>query len=164
MAESLDEVRKVAENFLSQEGKLCVVESCTGGGLGGVLTSLPGCSHWFLGGFITYANQAKMKHVYVRESTLEQDGAVSEACVKEMANGGMIAMEADVCLSISGVAGPKGGTEEKPVGTVWMGLAVRHKAIEATSYHFEGDRQSVRNQAIATALKLLADVVLKKAV
>ena len=125
MADLLEEVQKVAENILSQGGKLCVVESCTGGGLGNTLTALPGSSEWFLGGFITYANQAKMKHVYVRESTLEQDGAVSEPCVKEMANGGMIAMEADVCLSISGIAGPDGGSEDKPVGTVWFAWAVR---------------------------------------
>lgn len=157
-------VKLVADNLLRQKALLCVVESCTGGGLGAALTGFPGSSDWFYGGFITYSNQAKMKHVYVRESTLEQSGAVSDECVKEMANGGMVASNTNCCLSISGIAGPGGGTAEKPVGTVWMGLAVRHKAIEAYAFHFEGDRAAIRDQAIQKALELLSNVSLKKTV
>lgn len=154
----------VANNLLGQSATLCVVESCTGGGLGAALTAKPGSSAWFSGGFITYSNEAKMKHVYVRESTLQESGAVSEDCVKEMANGGMIAMNTSCCVSISGVAGPDGGSDEKPVGTVWIGLAVRHKSIEAHHFILDGDRQRVREQAIEKALELLSTVSLKKTV
>lgn len=155
---------QIADNFKQSNGKLAVVESCTGGGLGSALTSVPGSSAWFEGGIITYSNAAKMRHVYVRESTLEEQGAVSEACVKEMANGGMVALGVDCCLSISGVAGPDGGSLEKPVGTVWIGLAVRHKSIEAFKHQFEGDRNQVRQSAILEALRILSKVSLRRAV
>lgn len=151
-------VSQVADLFSSQGKRLCVAESCTGGGLGAALTSISGASEWFQGGFITYSNQAKMKHVYVRESTLEEFGAVSEDCVKEMANGAMVSMDADCALSISGIAGPDGGSDEKPVGTVWIGLAVRFKSIEAHHFIFEGDRELVRRQSIDAALELLTKV------
>ncbi|NJM33237.1 MAG: CinA family protein [Limnobacter sp.] len=153
----------MADHFVQHKARLAVVESCTGGALGAVLTTLPGASDWFQGGFITYADDAKMKHVYVRESTLQTEGAVSEECVKEMANGGMIAMGVDCCLSVSGIAGPGGATAEKPVGTVWIGLAVRHHSIEAFAFAFQGDRQSVREQAVSQALNILEQVALKSA-
>lgn len=150
--------------FVAQQKKLCVVESCTGGALGMALTSVAGASAWFEGGFVTYSNTAKMKQVYVRESTLAEHGAVSEECVKEMANGGMIAMGTDCCLSISGVAGPGGATPEKPVGTVWIGLAVRHRQIEAYSFAFQGTRDEVRKQAVMQALGIISTVSLKRTV
>jgi PncC family amidohydrolase len=155
---------QIAELFRASGGKLGVVESCTGGGLGAALTSIAGSSDWFEGGLITYSNRVKMKSVYVRESTLELHGAVSEECVKEMANGGLIALGLDCCLSVSGIAGPGGGSPAKPVGTVWFGLAVRHKSIEAFHRVFEGDRESVRNQAVQEGLAILSKVSLKKAV
>ncbi|MCR2746384.1 CinA family protein [Limnobacter parvus] len=155
---------QIAESFTSAGAKLGVVESCTGGGLGAALTSIAGSSEWFEGGLITYSNKVKMKSVYVRESTLDQHGAVSEECVKEMANGGMIALGLDCCLSVSGIAGPGGGSPGKPVGTVWFGLAVRHKSIEAFHHVFEGDRNSVREQAVQVGLSILSKVSLKKAV
>ncbi len=162
--EALGLLMQIAEIFKQSKGKVAVVESCTGGGLGSALTSLPGSSEWFEGGIITYSNAAKMRHVYVRESTLAEVGAVSEACVKEMANGGMVALGVDCCLSISGVAGPDGGSPEKPVGTVWFGLAVRHKSIEAFKHQFEGDRDQVRQSAVLEALKILSKVSLRRAV
>lgn len=154
----------VAALFVSEGKKLAVVESCTGGRLGAALTSVSGSSRWFEGGFITYSNAVKMKQVYVRESTLAENGAVSEECVKEMANGGMIAMNVDCAISISGIAGPDGGSPEKPVGTVWMGLAVRHRKIEAFRFQFDGDRESIQQQAVAAALNLLTSVSFKKTV
>jgi nicotinamide-nucleotide amidase len=155
---------QIAGNFTAAGAKLGVVESCTGGAIGAALTSIAGSSEWFEGGLITYSNKVKTKSVYVRESTLEQHGAVSEECVKEMANGGMIALGVDCCLSVSGVAGPGGGSVEKPVGTVWFGLAVRHKSIEAFHCVFDGDREAVRNQAVQEGLTILSKVSLKKAV
>lgn len=155
---------QIADLFSGPGAKLGVVESCTGGGLGAALTSISGSSDWFEGGIISYSNKVKMKSVYVRESTLEQHGAVSEECVKEMANGGLIALGVDCCLSVSGIAGPGGGSTEKPVGTVWFGLAVRHKSIEAFHFVFQGDRDEVRNQAVQEGLSILSKVSLKKAV
>lgn len=157
-------LQQIADLFNASGGKLGVVESCTGGGLGAALTSIAGSSDWFEGGLITYSNKVKMKSVYVRESTLELHGAVSEECVKEMANGGMIALGVDCCLSVSGIAGPGGGSEGKPVGTVWFGLAVRHKSIEAFHHVFQGDRSTVREQAVQVGLAILSKVSLKKAV
>ncbi|WP_370261472.1 CinA family protein [Limnobacter sp.] len=165
MSKSQDELLlEIAQKFRAANAKLAVVESCTGGGLGYAITSMPGASDFFEGGLITYSNRVKAKSVYVRESTLESQGAVSEDCVKEMANGGLVALGVDCCVSISGVAGPGGGSEEKPVGTVWFGLAVRHKSIEAQRFCFEGDRAAVRAQAVQTGLEILAKVSLKKAV
>lgn len=155
---------QIADLFKQSGSKLGVVESCTGGGLGAALTQLEGASQWFEGGLIAYSNKVKMKSVYVRESTLEQHGAVSEECVKEMANGGMVALGVDCCLSVSGVAGPGGGSQQKPVGTVWFGLAVRYKSIEAFHHVFEGDREAVRQQAVQVGLTILSKVSLKKAV
>lgn len=155
---------QVAERFTALKGSLAVVESCTGGGLAYALTALPGSSQWFVGGHVTYSNAAKTRHVYVRESTLHDQGAVSEDCVKEMANGGMVSFGVDCCLSISGIAGPDGGSTEKPVGLVWFGLAVRHHRIEAYEAVFSGDRESIRVQAIEFALNLLSKVSLKRAV
>ena len=157
-------LQTIATAFRAAGGKLGVVESCTGGGLGQAITSLPGASDFFEGGLITYSNTVKMKSVYVRESTLNEHGAVSEECVKEMANGGMVALGVDCCLSISGVAGPDGGSPEKPVGTVWFGLAVRHRSIEAFKCQFEGDRQQIRASAVSEALRILSKVSLKRAV
>lgn len=161
MQELLDQIAQV---FRAANAKLAVVESCTGGGLGAAITSMSGASDFFEGGLITYSNAVKMKSVYVRESTLQQHGAVSEECVKEMANGGMIALGVDCCLSVSGVAGPTGGSPDKPVGTVWFGLAVRHKSIEAFHALFEGDREQVRVQAVLKALDIISKVSLKKTV
>ncbi|HEX4844230.1 MAG TPA: CinA family protein [Limnobacter sp.] len=165
MSKSHDELlQQIAQVFNTSKAKLAVVESCTGGGLGQAITAMAGASDFFEGGLITYSNRVKAKSVYVRESTLETHGAVSEECVKEMANGGLVAMGVDCCLSISGIAGPGGGSPEKPVGTVWFGLAVRHKSIEAYHRVFDGDRAAVRAQAVQTGLELLASVSLKKAV
>lgn len=159
-----DLLDQIAQHFRERKGKLAVVESCTGGGLGYAITAMPGSSDFFEGGIISYSNQVKMKSVYVRESTLAQVGAVSEDCVKEMANGGLVALNVDCCLSVSGIAGPGGATEGKPVGTVWFGLAVRHQKIESFCCQFDGDRQAVREQAIQKGLELIAGVSLKKAV
>lgn len=157
-------LEQIAERFRASNAKLGVVESCTGGLLGATLTRLPGASDFFEGGVLTYSNRVKMKSVYVRESTLQQQGAVSQECVKEMANGGLVALDVDCCLSVSGIAGPTGGTAEKPVGTVWFGLAVRHKSIEAFHCVFQGDRELIRLQAVAKALEILSMVSLKKTV
>ncbi|WP_037585823.1 CinA family protein [Stenoxybacter acetivorans] len=130
-------------------------ESCTGGLLAAELTCLPGSSAWFDMGFVTYSNEAKQTLLNVREATLRQHGAVSAACVREMAQGALLAARADYALSVSGIAGPTGGTTEKPVGTVWFGLSSA-EGVWAEQQHFIGSRDEIRAQAVCFALALLA--------
>jgi PncC family amidohydrolase len=143
--------------LLLQKGlTLATAESCTGGLLGHLLTNVPGSSDYYLGGVISYANQAKMKLLGVRQETLENHGAVSRETVLEMAHGVRQALSAHLGLSISGIAGPGGGTPEKPVGLVWIGLSAPALG-EARRFHFSGDRLAIKEQSAHAALHLLLD-------
>lgn len=133
-------------------------ESCTGGLLAARLTHLGGSSAWFETGFVTYSNDAKRRLLGVKQETLSAYGAVSAETVREMAEGARRAAGADYAVSISGIAGPGGGSAEKPVGTVWFGLASA-QGVQAERKHFEGDREAVRMQAVAFALEWLDSVV-----
>jgi PncC family amidohydrolase len=135
--------------------KLATAESCTGGLVGHLLTNVPGSSDYYLGGVISYANQAKMRLLGVRQETLEKHGAVSEETVLEMARGARQALSADLGLSISGIAGPGGGTPEKPVGLVWIGLSAPGIG-EAQRFLFTGDRAAIKEQSAQEALHILA--------
>ena len=115
--------------------RLCVAESCTGGLLGAAITQVSGVSSWFEGGFITYSNEAKQKHINVDAKTLEKYGAVSALTVCQMASGACEKSSSQVGLSISGIAGPDGGTKDKPVGTVWIGLRVPKNLAEYKEKH-----------------------------
>lgn len=150
---------QLGQTLLKAHKKLVTVESCTGGGLGYWITSIPGSSQWFERGFITYSNEAKMDMLSVKETTLAEHGAVSEATAREMAEGGLKMSQAQVCLSITGIAGPDGGTPEKPVGTVWMGLAEKNKTTLTFHAVFSGDRQAVRDAAVHAALSHLLHTV-----
>ncbi|MEW8328410.1 MAG: nicotinamide-nucleotide amidohydrolase family protein [Candidatus Thiodiazotropha sp.] len=132
--------------------RLVVAESCTGGWLAKVLTDLPGSSDWFDRGFVTYSNQAKQRMLGVSPATLEQQGAVSEACVIEMTQGALNESGADVAIAISGIAGPGGGSVEKPVGTVCFSWQFKGGDAETTRVRFRGDRGQVRWQAVVHAL------------
>lgn len=132
------------------------VESCTGGLLSAALTEISGSSQWFQMGFITYSNEAKQQLVGVQASTLAQYGAVSHQVVEEMATGALNIAQANYALSISGVAGPLGGTPEKPVGTVWIGLATEEN-VQSQRYYFHGQRHDIRQQAVQAALQWLAE-------
>ena len=130
-------------------------ESCTGGWVAKAITDIAGSSAWFERGFVTYSNEAKSQMIGVREETLAQHGAVSEPVVVEMAIGALKAARADFAVSISGIAGPDGGSEAKPVGTVWFAFAsVRGEGITRLEC-FSGDRDAVRRQATAYALQTL---------
>lgn len=130
-------------------------ESCTGGWLAKAITDIAGSSAWFERGFVTYSNEAKAQMIGVREETLAQHGAVSEPVVVEMAIGALKAARADFAVAISGIAGPDGGSEEKPVGTVWFVFAsVSGEGITRREC-FSGDRESVRRQATTYALQTL---------
>ena len=148
------QLQNLASNLSTQNLKVTCAESCTGGLLAANLTRLPGSSAWFDMGFVTYSNEAKQQMLNVNPTTLAHYGAVSEEVVREMALGALIASKADYALSISGIAGPSGGSEEKPVGLVWFGVASK-KRIWAEFKVFNGDRDQVRAQAVQHAVQLL---------
>ena len=146
-------VAALAEHLLARGECLACAESCTGGWVAKVCTDMPGSSGWFERGFVTYTNLAKQEMLGVSAATLEAHGAVSEATVREMADGALAHSAAQWSLAISGIAGPGGGTVDKPVGTVWMAWAGPDNWRQAALYHFEGDREMVRRQAVAAALQ-----------
>ena len=150
-------MEEIVGDLLRRSGfRLSVAESCTGGLLGHRLTNIPGSSDYFLGGVISYANQAKVELLGVSEETLTRHGAVSRQTVEEMANGARDRFGTEVALAISGVAGPGGGTEEKPVGLVWIGLSAPG-AEQARKLEFDGSREQIKAQAAEAALQLLYD-------
>ncbi len=148
-------VLKTATSCVKRGITLAVAESCTGGGLSYWLSSVPGSSTWFERGFVTYSNQAKIDMLGVSAETLAQFGAVSEETAREMAQGVLAHSHADIGIAITGIAGPDGGSTEKPVGTVWIAAASRSQETFAQQYLFTGDRQEVRLRAIAQALEMI---------
>ena len=139
--------------------KLASAESCTGGWLAKIITDIPGSSEWFTGSVVCYSNESKTSLLGVQESTLIDFGAVSGDTVIEMVDGLFERTDADVAVSVSGVAGPDGGTEDKPVGLVWLSWGKRDKSVYAEPYNFEGDREDVRKQSIAQILNNLLDLL-----
>lgn len=142
-----------------QKMTITTVESCTGGMLSARLTDVAGVSEVFKQGFITYSNKAKRKFVGVKKMTLKKYTAVSEQTAWEMARGAAILTESDVCVSVTGYAGPDAGEDGQPVGLVYIGCNVKGK-IEVEEFHFEGDRRAVREQAVVHALILLRKCIL----
>ncbi|MEN3166089.1 CinA family protein [Gluconobacter sp. OJB] len=136
--------------------KLVTVESCTGGLISAALSDIPGSSEILEGGFVTYSNALKMSAVSVPETVLAQYGAVSLQTAQAMAEGGLLnAVDADMAISVTGIAGPGGGSVAKPVGTVCFGLAVRIGAPTLTQRLFIGDRTSIRSQTVRHALQMV---------
>lgn len=150
----------VVELLKKQDLTLTTVESCTGGALAARIINVPGASDVLKQGFVTYSNKAKRKAVKVKKHTLKKYGAVSEPCAREMAKGGAFASGADTALSVTGFAGPEGGTKEFPVGTVFIGCTVKDQT-RVKECHFTGNRSSVREQAVTQALVLLRECILK---
>ena len=143
---------KLAPQLLQRQQRIASAESCTGGWLGKVVTDLDGSSGWFECSIVSYSNRAKQDFLGVSESTLQQHGAVSQPVVKEMVLGLLDRCAANLGVSISGVAGPGGGSDDKPVGTVWIAWARPGRLIEAMRFQFAGDRNAVRLQAVYEAL------------
>ncbi|MGN2390085.1 CinA family protein [Pelomicrobium sp. G1] len=135
---------------------LVTAESCTGGWIAQAVTTVPGASAWFDRGFVVYSNAAKEELLGVRPSTLAAHGAVSEEAVREMAQGALERSRAQVAVAVSGIAGPTGGTREKPVGTVCIAWAVREGSTRVETHCFSGDREAVRRQAVEAALDGIA--------
>lgn len=147
----------VGENLKARGQWITCAESCTGGGIAKAITDIAGSSAYFDRSFVTYSNTAKHELLGVAEETLGAHGAVSEEVVREMAQGALHAAKADLALSVSGIAGPEGGSKEKPVGTVWFGFAARSGRVLAYKMHFAGDRDAVRLQATIFALQTALD-------
>jgi nicotinamide-nucleotide amidase len=150
---------KLAKHLCSRELNLVTAESCTGGWLAKTLTDIPGSSGWFERGFVTYSNESKIDMLGVQYQTLENWGAVSEQTVREMSEGALRNSRASIAVSISGVAGPDGGSVDKPVGTVWFSWAGSQQETETLRKRFRGDRNAVRCQAVVTALEGLCHFV-----
>jgi len=144
---------QVGERLAGQGLLLALAESCTGGWVAKLVTDVAGSSAWFDRGFVTYSNESKRESLGVSEQTLAVYGAVSEMTVREMAMGAIFRSCAQVAVAISGIAGPGGGTPEKPVGTVWFAWKIKDDMPLTERCQFGGDRTAVRRQAAAHALK-----------
>ncbi len=148
-----DLAQQLGERLLAAGLTLVTAESCTGGWVAKVLTDIAGSSQWLDRGFVTYSNQAKRDMLGVRADTIGRYGAVSEATVRAMVQGALRHSRATVALAISGIAGPSGGTADKPVGTVWLAWARAGGEIRTRCERFPGDRDAVRRQAVSAALE-----------
>lgn len=151
-------VSELGELLRVNSALLVTAESCTGGLLASTLTDTPGSSDWFAGSVVAYSNSVKQNVLGVPESVLEQHGAVSEACVLAMADGVIRTLGADYSVAISGVAGPSGGSPDKPVGTVWMAWAWPGGS-RARLYNFQGSRDQVKHQSVVAAINGLLGAV-----
>ncbi len=151
-------VARVARWALGSQYRIVTAESCTGGWIAKVFTDVAGSSRWFECGYVTYSNAAKVRDLGVAQRTLDAFGAVSEHTVREMASGALGVSGADVSIAVSGIAGPDGGSAEKPVGTVWFCVGLRGAgAVEliAEGQLFSGNREAVRRASVQRALELV---------
>ncbi len=140
--------------------RICTAESCTGGLIAKTFTDLPGSSTWFDRGFVTYSNQSKIDLLSVDSATLARQGAVSQAVAAQMAAGAIRHSEAQLAIAVTGIAGPGGGSDQKPVGTVWFGFALPG-LVETERRQFDGDRQQVRQSSLLFALETMLGKVEK---
>ncbi|MBI3546871.1 MAG: CinA family protein [Gammaproteobacteria bacterium] len=151
--------RAVSQELNRQKLMLATAESCTGGWVAELITSIAGCSEWFDRGFVAYTNLAKREMLGVPTTILSRYGAVSEQAARAMAEGALKHSHAQVALSITGIAGPSGGTPEKPVGTVCLAWAGKNRDTKSHKHIFSGDREAVRRQSVAAALQGLLDFI-----
>lgn len=150
-------VHEVAAWLQARRLTLVTAESCTGGWIAKLATDVAGSSAWFDCGMVAYSYEAKQALLGVRPQTLEQQGAVSRECAIEMVSGALIHSGANIAVAVTGIAGPGGGSHDKPVGTVWIGWKRRGGYARAEVFHFDGDRDAVRRQTVAMALRGLMD-------
>jgi nicotinamide-nucleotide amidase len=154
-----ESIEQVVVKSLKEKGlKLVTIESCTGGLVGTKITDVSGASEVFLGGIITYSNEFKINLCDVSSETLDQFGAVSSGVAKEMAEGGLQKYHADIAVSITGIAGPTGETEDKPVGLVYIGIATKEKTY-ATRFNFIGNREKIRELSAKNALFMVYSAI-----
>lgn len=147
-------VTKVGEALVAKQAMIVTAESCTGGMIAEALTSIAGSTAWFDRAYITYSYESKNEMLGVNQNTIIKKGAVSQECVTEMAIGALQQSHAKVSVACSGIAGPGGGSPDKPVGTVWLAWAMQgQEKVISECFHFNGDRQQVRQQATVEALQ-----------
>ena len=146
--------QRVGSGLLRKNAKLTTAESCTGGGIAEAITATAGSSQWFEYGYITYANKAKEQILGVDQKILDSFGAVSEEVVEQMAAGALKSSGADYAIAVTGIAGPDGGSEQKPVGTVWI-CWLTPEITRVEKYQLQGDRQAIRQQVIKISLQEL---------
>jgi nicotinamide-nucleotide amidase len=147
-----DLAKKVGRRLRAAGAMLVTAESCTGGWVSEVVTSVSGSSRWFERGFVTYSDAAKRQMLGVRKKTLRKHGAVSQETAREMARGALKRSRGSIAVAVTGVAGPTGGTEAKPVGMVCFAFVTRKRVLSETQ-HFKGDRESVRQKSVVRALE-----------
>ena len=155
-------IEELAAVMLAGGHKLASAESCTGGWVAKCVTDLAGSSDWFDMSVVSYSNEAKHRVLRVSELTLREYGAVSEQTVREMVDGVLQVSAADVAVAVSGIAGPGGGSDDKPVGTVWFAWQLRGACSISEAKHFRGDREEVRRQAVEFALRGVLRLIEKK--
>ena len=155
---SLHLVTQLATVVLEKHLKVCTAESCTGGLIAKSLTDIAGSSDWYERGFVTYSNQSKIEMIDVPDSVIEEYGAVSEAVASAMASGALRNSAADVSIAVTGVAGPAGGSADKPVGTVWIAVASENLLI-AKKHLFGGDREAIRIATMLTAIEMMLQLL-----
>lgn len=151
--------RQVGQALNKAKYRLVTAESCTGGTIAEWITRIPGSSNWFERGYVTYSNEAKVELLGVSPETLAMEGAVSEETAREMAMGALRHSHAEIAVAVTGIAGPDGGSEDKPVGTVCMAWAGKGGRVISVQVQLPGDRQAVRRQAAALALTGVLDMV-----
>lgn len=151
---------KVGQALKAKDMMIVTAESCTGGMIAEYLTSVAGSTAWFDRAYITYSYESKEEMLGVSKQTIVKKGAVSQACVVEMAIGALQQSHAKVSVSCSGIAGPSGGSKDKPVGTVWLAWAMQGvDEVIAKEFHFDGEREEVRTQASKAALQGVLDLL-----
>jgi nicotinamide-nucleotide amidase len=143
---------KLGQRLQVNGKKMATAESCTGGGIAQAITEVPGSSVWFDRGFVTYSNSAKVQMLGVSPQTLEKWGAVSAETATEMAEGALTHSDADVAVAVTGIAGPEGGTSEKPVGTIFIAWADKNGKSKVVKIQFAGNRQEIRAQTVERAM------------
>jgi len=143
-------------NALALNKRIALAESCTGGALAARITSKPGASDYFLGSVVAYHDQVKQDILGVSKESLEQDGAVSEQVVKEMLEGALMALKADIGIAVTGIAGPDGGSPEKPVGTVWLAWGEKSQEPQTKRLQLKGSRAEIISQVVDEAMKMLS--------
>lgn len=148
-------ITELSQALITREWKLVTAESCTGGGLAYSITEIGGSSTWFERGFVTYSNLSKVELLNVNQHTLDKFGAVSAETAQEMAEGALENSQAQISIAITGIAGPEGGSIEKPIGTVWFACAGINQNTRTLLYQLNGDRHTIREQAITIALQEL---------
>ncbi len=155
VAVMMPRVTALADALRARGWRLAAAESCTGGLIAAHCTAVAGSSHWFDRGFVTYSNEAKTQMLGIEASLIERHGAVSEPVALAMALGAVARSAADLAVAVTGIAGPGGAVPGKPVGTVWMALAVRGQEVTAQRLQLDGDRAAVRDATVALALERL---------